>query len=191
MKSLILSFFKDESGATAIEYGLIAAGIAIAIITAVQGVGTQLSGNFDTHQHVAEVTRSSRNLPAPLPAQEQVFCQLLRTGRFAASGLFHLVQLQTSAARTCRRFETRRHWSCCAQLIDPTQRLSTRSCTDIPGATGCTAVRTAVTAPVSSPVFHTLSTARRSQFSRLVSQFTADSQRLLIDAASGDAGTSR
>ena len=48
MKSLILMFFKDESGATAIEYGLIAAGIAIAIITAVQGVGTQLSGNFGT-----------------------------------------------------------------------------------------------------------------------------------------------
>ena len=48
MKSLILTFFKDESGATAIEYGLIAAGIAIAIITAVQGVGTKLSANFDT-----------------------------------------------------------------------------------------------------------------------------------------------
>jgi len=47
MKSLILSFFKDESGATAIEYGLIAAGIAIAIITAVNGVGTSLSGKFD------------------------------------------------------------------------------------------------------------------------------------------------
>jgi pilus assembly protein Flp/PilA len=48
MKSLILSFFKDQSGATAIEYGLIAAGIAIAIITAVNGVGTALSGRFDT-----------------------------------------------------------------------------------------------------------------------------------------------
>ena len=48
MKSLILSFFKDDSGATAIEYGLIAAGIAIAIITAVQGVGSKLSTNFDS-----------------------------------------------------------------------------------------------------------------------------------------------
>ncbi len=46
MKSLILSFFKNESGATAIEYGLIAAGIAVAIITAVNGVGTSLSGTF-------------------------------------------------------------------------------------------------------------------------------------------------
>ena len=46
MKNLVSRFVKDESGATAIEYGLIAAGIAIAIIAAVQGVGTQLSGNF-------------------------------------------------------------------------------------------------------------------------------------------------
>ena len=46
MKSLIWSFFKNESGATAIEYGLIAAGIAVAIITAVNGVGTSLSGVF-------------------------------------------------------------------------------------------------------------------------------------------------
>ena len=46
MKSLISKFFKDESGATAIEYGLIAAGIAIAIITAVNGVGTSLSITF-------------------------------------------------------------------------------------------------------------------------------------------------
>jgi pilus assembly protein Flp/PilA len=48
MKSIIKSFCKDESGATAIEYGLIAAGIAIAIITAVNGVGSQLSTNFNT-----------------------------------------------------------------------------------------------------------------------------------------------
>jgi pilus assembly protein Flp/PilA len=46
MKNLVSRFVKDESGATAIEYGLIAAGIAIAIITAVQGVGTKLSSNF-------------------------------------------------------------------------------------------------------------------------------------------------
>jgi pilus assembly protein Flp/PilA len=48
MKNLVSRFLKDESGATAIEYGLIAAGIAIAIITAVQGVGTKLSTNFNT-----------------------------------------------------------------------------------------------------------------------------------------------
>jgi pilus assembly protein Flp/PilA len=45
---MITSFLKDESGATAIAYGLIAAGIAIAIITAVNGLGTKLSTNFDT-----------------------------------------------------------------------------------------------------------------------------------------------
>jgi pilus assembly protein Flp/PilA len=51
MKSLISKFLKNESGATAIEYGLIAAGIAIAIITAVNGVGSSLStvfGNIST-----------------------------------------------------------------------------------------------------------------------------------------------
>ena len=48
MKNLVSRFVKDESGATAIEYGLSAAGIAIAIITAVQGVGGKLSTNFGT-----------------------------------------------------------------------------------------------------------------------------------------------
>jgi pilus assembly protein Flp/PilA len=47
MKNLIARFVKDESGATAIEYGLIAAGIALAIIAAVQGVGTKMSSTFD------------------------------------------------------------------------------------------------------------------------------------------------
>ena len=42
----IKRFIKDDSGATAIEYGLIAAGIAVAIITAVGAVGTDLSGLF-------------------------------------------------------------------------------------------------------------------------------------------------
>ena len=40
---LISRFVRDESGATAIEYGLIAAGIAVAIIAAVQAVGTALN----------------------------------------------------------------------------------------------------------------------------------------------------
>jgi len=48
MKAIVAKFLKDEAGATAIEYGLIAAGIAIAIIAAVKGVGTQLSTNFAT-----------------------------------------------------------------------------------------------------------------------------------------------
>jgi pilus assembly protein Flp/PilA len=48
LKIVFQKFLADESGATAIEYGLIAAGIAIAIITAVNGVGTQLKTNFNT-----------------------------------------------------------------------------------------------------------------------------------------------
>ena len=39
-------FAKDESGATAIEYGLIAAGISVAIITVVQGLGSKLTDVF-------------------------------------------------------------------------------------------------------------------------------------------------
>jgi pilus assembly protein Flp/PilA len=46
MKSLFSSFVADESGATAIEYGLIAAGISVAIITVVQSLGTQLNTTF-------------------------------------------------------------------------------------------------------------------------------------------------
>jgi pilus assembly protein Flp/PilA len=48
MKNLIARFVKDESGATAIEYGLIAAGIAVVIIAAVNGVGTNLNTTFGT-----------------------------------------------------------------------------------------------------------------------------------------------
>jgi pilus assembly protein Flp/PilA len=46
MKKLVLRFANDESGATAIEYGLIAAGIAVAIIVTVQSVGTELNTLF-------------------------------------------------------------------------------------------------------------------------------------------------
>jgi pilus assembly protein Flp/PilA len=44
-------FFKDESGATAIEYGLIAAGISVAIIATVQGLGTKLNSTFTSVQN--------------------------------------------------------------------------------------------------------------------------------------------
>ena len=46
MTRIISKFFADESGATAIEYGLIAAGISLAIIAAVNGVGSTLSTKF-------------------------------------------------------------------------------------------------------------------------------------------------
>ena len=44
--TILKSFLRDESGATAIEYGLIAAGISVAIIVAVQGLGTKLTNVF-------------------------------------------------------------------------------------------------------------------------------------------------
>jgi len=46
MDKLLVRFLRDESGATAIEYGLIAAGIAVVIIAAVQLVGSNLNGTF-------------------------------------------------------------------------------------------------------------------------------------------------
>ncbi|HEY3680204.1 MAG TPA: Flp family type IVb pilin [Bradyrhizobium sp.] len=46
MKNLIARFLKNESGATAIEYGLIAAGISLAIIAVVNGLGTNLNAKF-------------------------------------------------------------------------------------------------------------------------------------------------
>jgi pilus assembly protein Flp/PilA len=59
MKNLIARFVKDESGATAIEYGLIAAGISLAIIAAVQALGTSLGNTF---------TSISTTLDAAAPA---------------------------------------------------------------------------------------------------------------------------
>jgi pilus assembly protein Flp/PilA len=46
--SALARFLEDESGAAAIEYGLIAAGISVAIIAAVNALGTQLSSTFST-----------------------------------------------------------------------------------------------------------------------------------------------
>ncbi len=48
LTTLILKFLVDDQGATAIEYGLIAAGIAVAIIAVVQGLGTNLNTTFSS-----------------------------------------------------------------------------------------------------------------------------------------------
>lgn len=48
MSKLLVRFVKDQSGATAIEYGLIAAGISIAIIATVNALGTQLNSTFSS-----------------------------------------------------------------------------------------------------------------------------------------------
>ena len=46
MLNKLMAFAKDESGATAIEYGLIAAGISVAIIAVINGMGTKLNTKF-------------------------------------------------------------------------------------------------------------------------------------------------
>ena len=46
MKQLFHNFWEDQSGATAIEYGLIAAGISLAIIAIVNGIGTNLNTKY-------------------------------------------------------------------------------------------------------------------------------------------------
>jgi pilus assembly protein Flp/PilA len=51
MSGMIKCFLKDESGATAIEYGLIAAGISVAIITVLKGLGTKLNSTFTSVQN--------------------------------------------------------------------------------------------------------------------------------------------
>ena len=62
MKNLVARFVQDESGATAIEYGLIAAGISVAIIATVQALGTQLNTTFTFVK--TELAKSS-TAPAP------------------------------------------------------------------------------------------------------------------------------
>ena len=51
MSLLIKRLLKDESGATAIEYGLIAAGISVAIIAVVGGLGSKLNATFTSVQN--------------------------------------------------------------------------------------------------------------------------------------------
>jgi pilus assembly protein Flp/PilA len=46
MRKLISRFLKDRSGATAIEYAIIAGGLSIVIVAAVNGIGSTLSGKF-------------------------------------------------------------------------------------------------------------------------------------------------
>ena len=48
MTNLIKRFLQDESGATAVEYGLVAAGISVAIIAVMQGLGSRLNATFST-----------------------------------------------------------------------------------------------------------------------------------------------
>ncbi len=60
MSKFITRFVKDESGATAIEYGLIVALIAVVIVTAVTAVGTQLGAKFNSVGNTIGGTAASR-----------------------------------------------------------------------------------------------------------------------------------
>ena len=62
--TLLRKFLRDESGATAIEYGLIAAGISLAIISIVNGLGTNLQNQVHVDQHVVEVSSLPRSTKA-------------------------------------------------------------------------------------------------------------------------------
>lgn len=50
MTNLVRRFVHDESGATAVEYGLVAAGISVAIIAVMQGLGSRLNTTFSSVQ---------------------------------------------------------------------------------------------------------------------------------------------
>lgn len=50
MRNMIIRFAKDETASAAIEYGLIAAGISVAIIAVVQGIGRKLATTFEAVQ---------------------------------------------------------------------------------------------------------------------------------------------
>ena len=64
----IRKMIKDEKGATAIEYGLIAALIAVAAITAMGSLGNQLSDTFDEVTDSMAGTSAAAPAPAPAPA---------------------------------------------------------------------------------------------------------------------------
>lgn len=57
----INKLFRDEAGATAIEYGLIAALIAVAAITAMQGLGNELQTTFNTTSSAMQTANASAN----------------------------------------------------------------------------------------------------------------------------------
>ena len=75
MKSLFSRFLKDESGATAIEYGLIAAGIAVVIITAVNALGTKLNTTFErSPPNIRSKRKPSGFAIEKVPACRDLFC---------------------------------------------------------------------------------------------------------------------
>ena len=83
MTTLVMRFFADDTGATAIEYGLIAAGIAVAIIATVQALGTNLNSTFSTVSTVDEVAFVAVWQPKPPVLGRGLFASSLVTLLFA------------------------------------------------------------------------------------------------------------
>jgi pilus assembly protein Flp/PilA len=71
MQYLVSRFLKDQSGATAIEYGLIAAGISVAIIAVVNGLGTKLTDTFGNVKN--EMKQALTGLLGTAPARPGLF----------------------------------------------------------------------------------------------------------------------
>ena len=65
MRTMLARFLRDESGSTTIEYTLIAAGIAIAILTALNALGGSLGGLFETQDRGERRRRLARDLHGP------------------------------------------------------------------------------------------------------------------------------
>ena len=63
--SKLVAFLKDETGATAIEYGLIAAGISVVIITSVNAIGSKLNTTFQLISELPEVNIASTGMRKP------------------------------------------------------------------------------------------------------------------------------
>ena len=78
MTTLVMRFLADDAGATAIEYGLIAAGIAVAIIATVQALGTNLNTTFSTVSTVIEVDLRCRFATKAPGFGRGLFASLLR-----------------------------------------------------------------------------------------------------------------
>ena len=94
MSNLVRSFVKDESGATAIEYGLIAAGISVAIIAVVQSLGSKLNATFTSG--VATVVSASNGLLTLYKAETAVVA--VTDGTISAAGADQLTVVVSAAA---------------------------------------------------------------------------------------------
>ena len=101
----IKNFFKDESGASAVEYGLLVALIAVVIIGAVTALGTNLTGNFNDSRQLAIASRLRLVLHGRLCGPGGRRCR--RPGPSSAAGSISLTELAKSQEGPTH--EERRH----------------------------------------------------------------------------------